>query len=221
VTLIDHITQSGEDPDVQRLGIGMRLSIHPHCDDFAGVILGALDDVAQAGLTEGLAIETDVVSTYVGARQKPAERSLAAYASALIAAAHRRGGGHVVAHILLSRGCPGEISCERTHALAERAEDIDLEPTGIAANAQWSLYPLMDGGSTGGDHMAPIMAAIERAKERGVAASPAHYATLLTGDVSEVIATAAEAFLAVGTEVSHVVTHLTVSVGSPSEGASA
>jgi hypothetical protein len=184
VTLIDHITQSGEDPDVQRLGIGMRLSIHPHCDDFAGVILGALDDVAQAGLTEGLAIETDVVSTYVGARQKPAERSLAAYASALIAAAHRRGGGHVVAHILLSRGCPGEISCERTDALAERAEDIDLEPTGVAA-------------------------------------SPAHYATLLTGDVSEVIATAAEAFLAVGTEVSHVVTHLTVSVGSPSEGASA
>ena len=52
--------------------------------------------------------------------------------------------------------------------------------------------------------------------QTGVAASPAHYATRLTGDVSDVVATAVDAWAQVGTEVPHVVTHLTISVGSPS-----
>src|SRR5690554_8062549 len=82
-----------------QLGIGARLSIHPHCDDFVRVILDALDDVTQAGLTDGLVLETDEVSTYVGAVEAPAEQRLARYVAAVVAAASRRsGGGHVVAH---------------------------------------------------------------------------------------------------------------------------
>ncbi|MGC5628548.1 YkoF family thiamine/hydroxymethylpyrimidine-binding protein [Georgenia sp. Z1344] len=208
------------DPTPEQLGIGMRLSIHPHADDFVDVILGSITDVEQRGLTDGLVVESDAVSTYVGARRAPAEQRLAAYAVALVEAASRRtGGGHVVAHLLLSRGCPGEVTCDpRSFVEAtDPAAPIELEPTGIPARAQWSLYPLLDGSSAGGDHMEPIMAAITEAQERGVASEAAHYATMLTGDLGEVVATATDAWARVGASVPHVVTHLTVSVGSPSE----
>ncbi|MGC5616726.1 YkoF family thiamine/hydroxymethylpyrimidine-binding protein [Georgenia sp. Z1491] len=201
----------------EQRGIGMRVSIHPHTSDFVDVILGSLADVADRGLLDGLVVESDAVSTYVGARRAPAEQRLAAYAAGLVEAASRRtDGGHVVAHILLSRGCPGEVTCE-PGAVVGGGEPVELAPTGIAARAQWSLYPLLDGSSGAGEHMEPIMAAIAEARERGVASEAAHYATMLTGDLAEVLATATDAWARVGASVPHVVTHLTVSVGSPSE----
>lgn len=199
------------------LGIGLRFSIHPHTDDFVDVILGALADVAAAGLTKGLVSETDEVSTYVGAKDWPAEQRLAAYLSAVIAAAYRRsGGGHVVAHALFSRGCPGEVACDLSVTGLPSPAPVELEPTGIRAAAQWSLYPLLDGGSEAGAHMDHIEAAIGAALARGTAAGAAHYATRLHGDVADVLATAADAWAQVGAQVAHVVCHLTVSVGSPS-----
>ncbi|QZY28966.1 Ykof family thiamine-binding protein [Nocardioides coralli] len=201
-----------------QLGVGMRLSVHPHCDDYVAVILGALEDAQHAGAGEGLEVETDEVSTYVAARGEHPEQRLVQYAAALVAAAHRRSdGGHVVAHVLLSRGCPGEATCEPTAAQLPRATAIELPGTGIRAAAQWSLYPLLDGGPDDA-HMDHIEAAIKEAQSRGTAAEPAHYATLLTGDLGDVLATAADAWARVGQEVAHVVTHLTVSVGSPSSG---
>jgi hypothetical protein len=207
---------TGEPATPAQLGIGMRLSVHPHCDDFVPVILGALDDAREAGAADGLLIETDEVSTYVGAVGDLPEQRLLRYAAAVVAAAHdRSGGGHVAAHVLLSRGCPGEAGCDlRTRTLPEAAP-VDVPPAGLPAVAQWSLYPLLDGGSSGGDHMAHIEAQIERSRRRGTAAEPAHYATRLTGDLAEVLATAADAWTAVGREVPHVVSHLTVSVASP------
>jgi hypothetical protein len=199
------------------LGVGMRLSVHPHCDDFADVILGALGDVVGDGLTDDLVVETDEVSTFVGARTDPAEERLAGLASALIAAASRRsGGGHVVAHVLLSRGCPGEVACDLAVTGLPTPAPVRLEPTGIRAAAQWSLYPLLDAGSDHGEHMAHIEAAIAAAQGRGTAAGASHYATKLTGDLAEVLATAVDAWAQVGAVVPHVVTHLTVSVNSPS-----
>lgn len=210
-------TTTPEAPTPAELGIGMRFSIHPHTDDFVEVILGALADVEAAGLTYGLVIDTDEVSTYVGATAAPAEQRLVAYLSAVIAAASRRsGGGHVVAHVLFSRGCPGEVSCDLAVTGLPSPDPVAIEPTGIRAAAQWSLYPLIDGGSDDGDHMAHIEAAIAAATARGTAASPAHYATKLSGDVADVLATAVDAWAQVGAHVPHVVTHLTVSVGSPS-----
>ena len=201
----------------QQLGIGMRFSLHPHCDDFVAVILGALADVRAAGLDEELVIETDEVSTYVGARTGDAERQLVAYLVGVLAAAVRRAeGGHVVAHVLLSRGCPGEVSCDLSQTGLPTPSPVEVAPTGVRAVAQWSLYPLLDGGSPAGDHMVPIEAAIEAARRRGTATVPSHYATKLTGDIAEVLATAVDAWAAVGATVPHVVTHLTVSVGSPS-----
>lgn len=213
-TQLDQQVATGATPE--QLGVGMRLSVHPHCDDFADVILGALADVIGDGLSDDLVVETDEVSSYVGARTEPAEQRLAAFAVAIIAAASQRcGGGHVVTHILLSRGCPGEVSCDLDVTGLPTAAPVELEPTGIGAAAQWSLYPLLDGGSGHGDHMSHIEAAIVAAHTRGTAARANHYATKLTGDVAEVLATAVDAWAQVGAVVPHVVSHLTVSVGSP------
>ena len=211
---LDQQVATGATPE--QLGVGMRLSVHPHCDDFADVILGALADVTGDGSSDDLVVETDEVSSYVGARTEPAEQRLAAFAVAIIAAASQRcGGGHVVTHILLSRGCPGEVSCDLEVTGLPSAAPVELEPTGIGAAAQWSLYPLLDGGSGHGDHMSHIEAAIAAAHTRGTAARANHYATKLTGDVAEVLATAVDAWAQVGAVVPHVVSHLTVSVGSP------
>ncbi|MEE6280770.1 YkoF family thiamine/hydroxymethylpyrimidine-binding protein [Georgenia sunbinii] len=214
MSTIDQPAATGEVAPRQ-LGIGMRFSIHPHCDDFVDVILGALGDVERAGLTAGLDVVTDDVSTYVTARDAPAEQQLARYLAGVIAAASRRsGGGHVVAHAMFSRGCPGEVSCDLAVTGLPGATPVDLPATGVPAAAHWSLYPLLDSGSDHGDHLPIIEAAIARAKERGTVAST-HYATRLSGDVADVLATAVDAWAEVGARVPHVVTHLTVSVGSP------
>ncbi|WNB86570.1 YkoF family thiamine/hydroxymethylpyrimidine-binding protein [Cellulomonas sp. ATA003] len=211
------LTGTPDDATPARLGIGARFSLHPHTGDFVDVIFGALADAADAGLTDGLVLETDDVSTYVGAVDAPAEQRIVGYLAGVLAAASRRtGGGHVVAHVLLSRGCPGEVTCDLTVTGLPAAAPVEIAPTGVAATAQWSLYPLLDGGSDAGSHMAPIEAAIERARARGTATGSVHYATRLTGDIAEVLATAADAWAEVGAHVPHVVTHLTVSVGSPS-----
>ncbi|WP_324652764.1 YkoF family thiamine/hydroxymethylpyrimidine-binding protein [Georgenia sp. H159] len=200
-----------------QLGIGARFSLHPHCDDFVRVILDALEEAAAGGRTDGLVLQTDEVSTYVGALEAPAEQRLTDYLAGVVAAASRHsGGGHVVAHVLLSRGCPGERTCDLTVTGLPSPEPVVVEPTGVPAVAQWSLYPLLDGGPDGGDHMVPIEAAIAAAQKRGTADGAAHYATRLTGEVAEVLATAVDAWAAVGAHVPHVVSHLTVSVGSPS-----
>lgn len=201
----------------EQLGIGMRFSLHPHCDDFVDVILGSLADAQAAGLADGLVMNTDEVSTYVGAVAEPAEQRLMAFLAEVIRAASlRSGGGHVVAHVLLSRGCPGEVTCDLAVTGLPTPARVELAHTGVPAAAQWSLYPLLDAGSGAGAHMDHIEAAIAEAQSRGTAATPMHYATKLTGDVAEVLATAADAWGRVGARVAHTVSHLTISVGSPS-----
>lgn len=204
----------------RELGIGMRFSLHPHCDDFVAVILGALNDARATAEAGDLVVESDDVSTYVGATAVPAEERLVRYLAEVVVAAHRRSReGHVVAHVLLSRGCPGETTCDLALTGLPVVEPVRVPATGVECRAQWSLYPLLDGGPEGSrDHMAHIEAAIDAARLRGVASEPAHYATRLGGDVAEVLATVADAWTAVGAGVPHVVSHLTLSVGSPSVG---
>lgn len=207
-------------PTASQLGVGMRLSLHPHCDDFAAVILNTLDSVSHAGLNEGLVVETDDVSTYFGADGAHAEQRLAALASSLISEASRESGqAHIVAHILLSRGCPGEVTCDLTTSRLAQPAPVELERTGIWAAAHWSLYPLSDSAAADGredGYMAHIEQAISAAVNRGVAVRGHHYATKLTGDLADVVTTVMDAWARVGSVVSHVVSHATVAVHSPS-----
>ena len=132
-------------------------------------------------------------------------------------------GAHLSAAILLSRGCPGELACALPAGVAALgAAPVALAPTGVRARAHWSLYPLLDSDPATpdpapADHMAPIYAAIEGAKTAGVYSGSDHYATRLDGDLAAVLETAANAWIGVGGVVQHVVTHLTVSINSPTQ----
>lgn len=194
-------------------GVGARVSLYPMSDRYVDIILGSLDDAAPAA--SGLTTQTSPVSTFAGG----AERDLLAWLAALVAAAARRAeGAHLAAHILLSRGCPGEVACALP-AGRPWAPDVDLAlpAAGVTAQADWSLYPLLDAGpdAAASDHMAPIMAAIERARGSGLYAGSEHYVTRLHGDVAEILTLVASAWLGTGAAVQHVTSHLLLSINSP------
>lgn len=195
----------------QDLGVGARFTVAVMDGNFADIILAALAGANRAELM----IETDRVSTLV----RGVEQRVLEYLSEVIAGA-ARGGHHVTASILLSRGCPGEVTCATTPGmLAEAAAIPILAPTGIRAAAHWSLYPLDDTGWSGQapDHMRDIYAAIDYAKERGTYVRGEHYATLLEGDLAEVLATVAAGWVLVGRSVQHVTSHAILSIASPTE----
>ncbi|MGW6129766.1 YkoF family thiamine/hydroxymethylpyrimidine-binding protein [Cellulomonas sp. NPDC055163] len=197
-----------------QLGVGARFSLHPMTSDFVDVILGAL----AAGDASRLEVTTDDVSTFV----RGEEADVLTYLRDVIAAAASRG-VHVVAQVLLSRGCPGEVACELPDDVVLHPVELPgLAPTGLRASAHWALYPLDDGGpdphgrERTADHMAGIYAAIDRARERGTLTRGEHFVTRLDGDLADVLATVADGWLLVGREVRHVTTHATISLHSPS-----
>ncbi|WP_159621276.1 YkoF family thiamine/hydroxymethylpyrimidine-binding protein [Ruania rhizosphaerae] len=200
-------------PGPDAYGIGARFSLHPMTDSFIDVILGALDAADSTDLT----ITTDDVSTHVRGR----EDRILAYLTEAIAHAGRTG-THTVAHVLLSRGCPGEVACEIADgaAYAPQVPQVrrSLPATGVHASAHWALYPLDDEGT---DHMAGIYAAIDYAKQLGVFTGSEHYVTRLDGDLADVLGAVVAGWLLVGADVRHVTTHVTVSVNSPSSQAGA
>lgn len=196
----------------QQYGVGARFTLSVADSDYVRILLGALAEADRSGLT----IETNDISTCVSG----SEARVLAYLRDVIAAA-AASGAHLSAAILLSRGCPGELQCALPAGVpALGAEPVALETTGVRARAHWSLYPLLDAAAGHGaapvDHMTPIYAAIEGAKASGVFSGSDHFATRLDGDLARVLETAANAWIGVGAAVQHVVTHLTVSINSPS-----
>lgn len=196
------------------LGVGARFTVAVMDGDFADIILAAL----HSANARDLVVETDPVSTLV----RGSEQRVLEYISAVIAGASR-GGHHVSASLLLSRGCPGEVTCETTPGLlADAAPVPTLAATGIRASAHWSLYPLDDTGRPGEapDHLRDIYAAIDHAKQLGTYVRGEHYATLLEGDLADVLVTIAAGWVLVGRSVQHVTSHATISIASPTEVAS-
>ena len=208
----------GADLTPEQIGVGMRISVHPHADDFERIILDAIKHTSEVltpyGLTEGLDIQTGEVSTYVGVQTGDAAQKLAAYAATLIhsasIASDRR---HVTSHILLSRGCPGGAACELIPGELPVEKHVYLDEAGIPAAATWSLYPLTDGNVP---HMEPIMAAIQEVKDSGLDVTEDHFATTLRGDLSAVLVAIFNAWAKVGAHVPHVVSHVSLSLDSPS-----
>ena len=210
----------------QQYGVGARFTLSVYDSDYVRIILGALAEADSSGLV----VETNDISTFLTG----SEHRIVEFIADVIAAA-ARSGAHVSAGILLSRGCPGELQCALPEGVpALGADPISLPETGVRARAHWSLYPLLDPGlhadaapaavlaadsiaaPDAPDHMSLIYAAIEQAKSEGVYSGSDHYATRLDGDLAAVLQTAANAWIGVGEAVQHVVTHLTVSINSPS-----
>lgn len=186
-------------------GVGVRFTVAVMADDYADIILEALGSVSA----EGVQVSTDDVSTLVRGDE---DRILHYLLDVITGCA--RSGHHVSVQLLLSRGCPGEVTCALPpEALAQGAETPVLEPVGIHAAAHWALYPLQDGSDA--DHMRDIYAAIEQAREMGVEVRAENLVTRLEGDLGHVLRTLAAAWLQTGRSVQHVVSHATLSLNSP------
>lgn len=198
----------------QQYGVGARFTLAVYDSDFERIIIDALD---SAG-TDGLTISTNDISTLVtGTEQRIVE-----YLCQVISAAAATG-VHISAAILLSRGCPGELECALPPGVsAIGAAPVQLAPTGQTARAHWSLYPLLDSRPVQPaapaevvDHMTPIYQAIEQVKHAGLYSGSDSYATRLEGDLGQLLEACANAWLNVGATVQHVVSHLSVSMNSP------
>jgi hypothetical protein len=198
------------------LGVGARVTLAVMADDYVRTILDAV--AAADAAVPGIVRETDAVSSFL----RGPEQDLADYLRALLVAA-ARSGAHVTAALLLSRGCPGEVTCELPPGFGAPVAPVTLPPTGVTARAQWSLYPLADEASVPGapapDHMRDITAAIDLAKDRGIYAGTAHFVTELSGDVADILEVVCAAWLLVGRTVQHTVCHLTFSLNSPTASA--
>jgi len=208
---------SGQTLSPDQIGIGMRISVHPHADDFERIILDAIKythDVLKIDEPDsGLEVSTGEVSTYVGVNSGEAAQQLAAYASTLIRAASEESNHqHLTSHILLSRGCPGEATCELVPGEIPAEKPVSLAKSELEVAAAWSLYPLADGTVP---HMTPIYAAIDQAKASGVQVTSEHFATILRGDLADVLTAIIDAWGQIGQEVPHVVSHVSISANSP------
>jgi hypothetical protein len=200
------VPRSGTDP--RKFGVGARVTLAVMADDYADVILGALAQTDAAGLD----VTTSDVSTHLAG----SEADILRYLTQLIGASGRTG-RHVSAAVQFSRGCPGEVACEVPAGAGPLGSAIpEVEPAGVSAVAEWALYPLDDGASNRtADHMRDIYAAIDYAKEAGTFAGSEHFVTRLTGDVADILRTAAAGWILVGRSVQHVTSHVTLSLNSP------
>ena len=197
----------------QQYGVGARFTLSVYDSDYAAIILDALNGANSSGLT----IATNDISTFITGHE---QRVLEYLRDVITVAA--RAGAHLSANVLLSRGCPGELQCALPSGVSALAADaVSLEPARVRARAHWSLYPLLDGDAADSDrdvprdHMVPIAEVIEGSKAEGVYSGSDHYATRLDGDLAKVLEVAANAWIGVGAKVQHVVTHLTISINSP------
>ncbi|UOQ58294.1 Ykof family thiamine-binding protein [Leucobacter allii] len=224
----------------QQYGVGARFTLSVYDSDYVRIILDALAAADAAGLV----VETNDISTFVsGAEQRVLEYLAAVIGAAAASGAHLsaaillsrgcpgelqcalppgvpalgaapvslagtgvRARAHWSLYPLLDAG-PAEPAVP-----AERTEPAAPETTAPAASADGSPEQAPDRHL---EHMAPIYAAIEAAKRDGIYAGSDHYATRLDGDLAAVLETVANAWIGVGASVQHVVTHLTVSVNSP------
>lgn len=208
-------TSPGQDPDPTAtplgFGVGARVTAAVMTDDYARVLVGILSRLDLTGLVR----ETGDVSTYLGGHEAHLQRFLIDLAEDLARTEH-----HATVSVTLSRGCPGEVTCELPGGAGPRDVGI-TEPrrTGRYASAEWALYPLADqvaADGTAPDHMRDIYAAIDHARELGTFRGSEHFVTRLEGDIGEVIATAVAGWLLVGRSVQHVTSHFTLSLNSPS-----
>lgn len=192
----------------REFGIGARLTLAVAHPDHEAIVTRAV----RAADTTGLLVTPDEVSIHVTGN----EQALLQFLTDAIADA-AGDGAPVIATLMLSRGCPGGVVCALPPGGAVfRSEAPHLAPTGLAARAQWALYPLDDGGAErGADHMRDIYAVLEDAKQRGVVRQVLNYVTTLEGDLAEVLETVGAAWIAAGRSVQHVATHLTLSVNGP------
>lgn len=182
--------------------VGARLCIYPMEDDFVDVILGAVRDADKTGL----AVITDDLGTTVQGNQ---DRVFSYVKEVFIKASIA--GGHVVANVIFSGGCPGDVPEDVDFDVESDKKSISGEDMPVAC--AWSLYPLGDKN---------YMRVIEREvshiiDEEDVEVDRYHYCTRLDGTAESIFDILENSFEAVRKTINHTVIHATISKGSPSK----
>jgi energy-coupling factor transport system substrate-specific component len=183
---------------------GCSFSIYPMCDQFADLILSAL----EATDTSKVWIKTDEVSTIARGRISHVFDVVQA-----VFLQTAKSGEHVVCSGMFSIGCPGDS--EGHSFLAEddfRMNKTLRENENLNVAAKFALYPM-----GGGDYMDLIYNQIEAMKKHGVEVSLTHYETKLFGLSRNIFEGLENVFRQTDfAGSSHTVMTITISANSPS-----
>lgn len=182
--------------------VGARIGIYPMQDNFVDVILKAV----RASDKTGLAISTDDLGTTIQGKR---ERVFSYVKEVFLHAANE--GGHVVANVLFSVGCPGDVPEDFDFDVEPPKVDFTSEDMKIAC--AWSLYPL---GSE--DYFNVILEEISKnVASADVEVESYHYCTRLDGTAKNVFDLLENSFEDVSKRIRHTIIHATISKGSPSK----
>lgn len=202
---INHLPNQTITPE--NFGIGARFTVNVMSNDYVDIILTALSNTPKIDV----AVITDPVSTYVTGSEQAIVNYIGSVIQKIASSQH-----HISVSLMLSRGCPGEVTCQLPdNSIISSMNPISLPPSGIEVLAQWSLYPLIDSVNESYSHMDDIYRAIDYAKNKGTYKRSHHYVTELEGDLAAVLETITSGWLMVGKTVQHVTTHATFSINSP------
>lgn len=182
--------------------VGARIGVYPMQDDFVDVIL----DAVKATDRSGLAVMTDDLGTTVQGKQA---RVFSYVKEVFLRAADA--GGHVVANVLFSVGCPGDVPEDFDFHVEVPTETALWEDMPMAC--AWSLYPL---GSS--EYFGVIVDEVQKAiKLSGLDVESYHYCTRLDGKAKDIFKLLETSFEGVSQKINHTIIHATLSKGSPSE----
>lgn len=182
--------------------VGARIGVYPMQDNFVDVILGAV----KASDKTGLAVITDDLGTTI---QGNRDRVFRYVKEVFLLAAET--GGHVVANVLFSVGCPGDVPENMDFDVEAPKRELPHGEMGISC--AWSLYPLGDEKyfQVIVDEISKTIAASE------VEVTGYHYCTRLDGTADAVFDLLENSFEAVSKKIRHTIIHATISKGSPSK----
>jgi uncharacterized protein YqgV (UPF0045/DUF77 family) len=152
---------------------GIRFSLDPQTDEFAEIILSALDEISL----ENVWSKTDATSTvYRGEKAAVFDAVKAAFVHTY------REGMHGKTTMTLSQGCGSDTDAsEYKHLGKERVNDEKSREKDFEVIVKFQLYPMGVG-----DYNDTIMEIVEEAKNRGLYEGTQYYTTFLMGSVHEV-----------------------------------
>lgn len=182
--------------------VGARIGVYPMQDNFVEVILGAIKETDKTGL---YVVTDDLGTTIQGKR----ERVFSYVKEVFLRTANA--GEHVVANVLFSVGCPGDVPENFDFDAKGKSVELPMEDMPIAC--AWSLYPL---GSE--EYFQVIVEEVEKAMAMSkVEVESYHYCTRLDGKAKDIFNLLEASFEGVSKRIHHTIIHATFSKGSPSE----
>lgn len=182
---------------------GCSFSLYPMSDDFAKLILDALNNVDSSKVW----MKTDRVSTIVRGRISHIFDVIQA-----IFLETSKSGIHVACNATFSIGCPGDTEGHTYMAEDNRTLNRSLiENIDQNISAKFALYPM-----GGGNYMDLIYKQIEAMKTYGVDVNLTHYETMLDGTSQDIFSGLENVFRAVeDAGSSHTIMTVTLSANSP------